>query len=251
MRLQLFEFTDLDWYPAFLKQPIQRYLDYVSARFRIYLPARMLLVDALKASGAKQVVDLGSGAGGGLDSFWEDIQEDVKGIRILRTDRFPVEAPANTDKIPYWPESVDATAVPPELAGFRTMFALAHHLTPAALTLAIQDAQRKSVGLAIFEPVQRGIIQIVLMVLIVPLLVLLLSPFIRPVHPVVLVFTYLIPFIPLTITWDGVVSSLRAYTPQDLLKMARSTDGPLKWKSGYAGPGGRLVYLIGEPGDDH
>ena len=47
MRFQLFEFTDLGWYPAFLKQPVVQYLDLASKLFGVFEPARTLLLEAI------------------------------------------------------------------------------------------------------------------------------------------------------------------------------------------------------------
>ncbi len=246
MRFQLFEFTDLDWYPAFLKQPVVQYLDLASRLFGVFEPARTLLLEAIHSSGAQQIVDLGSGAGGGLDTFWLNARRESRGLHVIRTDLFPIQRESDLDFIENYPHSVDATKVPDNLKGFRTMFTLAHHLDPDKLRQSFQDAQRNSAGLAVFEPVSRGLVPILSMILLVPFLVLALVPFIKPLRPLTLIFTYLIPVIPFTILWDGIVSSLRAYPPTELLKIAESTAGPLKWKSGIVGHKGRTItYLIG------
>ena len=65
MRFHLFEFTDLKWYPGFLKKPIQEYLDFVSRRFGIFEPAIPIIEEGLRESGHSLILDLGSGAGGG------------------------------------------------------------------------------------------------------------------------------------------------------------------------------------------
>ena len=63
---------------------------------------------------------------------------------------------------------------------------------------------------------------------------LLLTPFFRPFRLSRLVFTYLLPLIPLTTIWDGVVSILRLYSPAELLALARRADptGRLRWQAG-------------------
>ena len=56
---------------------------------------------------------------------------------------------------------------------------------------------------------------IVSMLLLTPLAVGLATPFIRPFRWSRLFWTYVIPLVPLTCWWDGVVSQLRAYTPAE------------------------------------
>ena len=46
--------------------------------------------------------------------------------------------------------------------------------------------------------------------------VLFLTPMVRPVSWQQLLFTYVIPILPLTIAWDGAISNARTYTLQDL-----------------------------------
>ena len=44
-------------------------------------------------------------------------------------------------------------------------------------------------------------------------IVLLVTPLIRPFTLSRILWTYLLPLVPLTCWWDGIVSQLRAYTP--------------------------------------
>ena len=44
------------------------------------------------------------------------------------------------------------------------------------------------------------------------------------------VFTYLVPIIPFTVAWDGWVSHLRAYTPQEMLQMTRDFSDSYSWE---------------------
>jgi hypothetical protein len=75
---------------------------------------------------------------------------------------------------------------------------------------------------------------------------LVLTPLIRPFRLSRLLLTYALPLIPLLIAWDGTVSALRAYTPEELLALARSVPGA----EGYtweAGSSGQALYLTGVP----
>ena len=64
-----------------------------------------------------------------------------------------------------------------------------------------------------------------------------------------LLFTYVIPVAPLLITWDAVVSTLRCYTPEELLAMAqRAGGGDYQWSAGsYWFRGVPVTYLVGHP----
>ena len=87
--------------------------------------------------------------------------------------------------------------------------------------------------------------------LITPLLVLLLTPKIKPFKWSRLFFTYLLPVIPLVIGFDGIVSVLRTYTAEELLEMTtKITSENYLWESGIKQDEKSpipIVYLIGYP----
>lgn len=62
---------------------------------------------------------------------------------------------------------------------------------------------------------------------------------------------YPIPLVPLTCFWDGTVSQLRAYTPDELRGLAASLgDVGYRWNAGKVrrpGSPAHLTYLIGLP----
>ncbi len=63
------------------------------------------------------------------------------------------------------------------------------------------------------------------------------------------VFQYVIPIVPLMALWDGVVSQLRAYTPQELDRLAAAAGAAdYEWTTGKIGirslPA-RVTYLVG------
>jgi hypothetical protein len=86
-------------------------------------------------------------------------------------------------------------------------------------------------------------------VILTPLIVWLVTPFMRPFLWRRLVWTYLLPMVPLTCFWDGIVSQLRAYTPAELRELSEGS-APMHWEAGQvpiARERGRLTYLIGFP----
>ena len=85
-----------------------------------------------------------------------------------------------------------------------------------------------------------------------PLGVWLLTPLVRPFRWARLFWTYLVPVLPLAILFDGVVSALRVYTPEEMRAMAASVpgSGAYQWQAGLLRPKGAPVgvpYLIGVP----
>lgn len=83
-----------------------------------------------------------------------------------------------------------------------------------------------------------------------PIMVLLMTPFIKPLEIGRLFWTYIIPVVPILVLWDGVVSVLRTYTPQELLEMTHKIDpqGVFNWKTGTLKNGpATLTFLLGTP----
>ncbi len=80
------------------------------------------------------------------------------------------------------------------------------------------------------------------------LLAFFLTPFARPLTWRQLVFTYLLPVIPLCFAWDGAVSNARTYTLEDLdhLLAGLETDD-YKWEKGRITGKARKLYLLGLP----
>ncbi len=63
------------------------------------------------------------------------------------------------------------------------------------------------------------------MMVLVSLAVLLLTPAIRPFRWSRLFWTYVVPLVPLAVTFDGVVSCLRIYTPEEMLALGAQGRG--------------------------
>lgn len=175
---------------------------------------------------------------------------------VTLTDLYPnPEAVAEKNSgaqsaIRYWPSPVDATAVPRELTGARTMFLSFHHHPPERAKAILQDAFEKRVGIAVLEFSARKPVML-LSCLQIPLAVFLLTPRIRPLKASQLLFTYVIPVVPLLMMWDGIVSHLRTYSPDELRAMTADLQAPdYVWETGeFRVPRlpGAFPWLTGRP----
>jgi hypothetical protein len=80
---------------------------------------------------------------------------------------------------------------------------------------------------------------------------LLLTPFIRPLRPTRLFFTYILPLIPLIVLFDGTVSFMRLYLEDELRELVATVPGHerFQWDVGSTKLFGGLgpMYLIGIP----
>jgi hypothetical protein len=118
----------------------------------------------------------------------------------------------------YELQSVSATDVPPELDGVRTMIRSFHHMPPPVAKAILADAFHKRQPFFAIE-LSDNSPPIALWWMAIPMGIILpffLTPFIRPLTWRQIVFTYVIPILPLLIAWDGSVSNARTYTENDL-----------------------------------
>ena len=191
-------------------------------------------------------------------ALYEALASDGINVEFTLTDKFPnlrafryisSQHPLN---LRYVSGSVDATRVPPELVGVRTIFNAFHHFPPRAARSVLEDAVKAGQPICIFEIPERRLLTIISL-LLTPLFVAFATPFIRPFLWKRLLWTYLIPLVPFMCCWDGVVSQFRAYTIAELSELAQGLED-FEWSAGATSiPGqlGHLTYLLGASRSDN
>jgi hypothetical protein len=229
-RINLPEIHDQAWCPPSIRDGVTDALQCILRIGDVYRPIEARLANALQSTGTARLVDLCSGAGGPWIWLHSTLERGNFGpLKIQLTDKYPNTAARERGQLSrhgemvYCAESVDATRVPDHLNGFRTMFASFHHFCPSDAAAIIQSAVDRREGIGIFEPPARRALSILLTFLF-PLLAVLSVPFIRPFRLSRLLWTYLVPVIPFVLWFDGVLSCLRAYSPQELSKMVATLE---------------------------
>lgn len=258
-RMHLFELGDMPWFPRTLHEYTTDYLSFVERLSRksvaaFAAPIRRLL----EHSPERRVVDLCSGGAGPWMALYDQIDAGGEApVDVLLTDLNP-NVPAferarelSRGRIDFRVEPVDAAAVPEELAGVRTIFNGLHHFRPAQARAVLADAARRRRPIGVFEMLGRSLPQLATAP-IIPLLVLLSTPFLRPFRAGRLLWTYLVPVLPLAILWDGVVSMLRVYSPAELAELIRGLEQPgYRWEIDTLSMGAiSLPYLLGYPTEE-
>jgi hypothetical protein len=249
-RLHLFEFGDLSWWPAALRDAVTDSLAFGVARLRLYAAAAPLVAGLLARTRVEHVVDLCSGGAGPWPGLLDGLGTDVA---VTLTDLHPNHAAlarvaALADpRIRYRERPVDATAVPRELEGVRTIFTAFHHLDEMAAVAVLADAAAAAAPIGVFELTERRWSSC-LAALLVPWTMLFTTLWIRPWRWSRLLLTYVVPLAPLCNAWDGLVSSLRSYTADELLALGRRAAPGYAWESGtLRGRGPAVTYLVGWP----
>jgi hypothetical protein len=219
------ELEDYDWFPSTLRDAMTGFLRVASEVVGVPEAAAPIVLEAMEAAGTDRIVDLCSGGGGPVISLAARLSSrHGRDVSVVLTDKFPNhdafdraerELPG---RLSGRRESVDATDVPRELTGVRTIFNAFHHLPPEIATQVLADAAKKRQPFASFELVDRGP-QGFGAIAGVPLAVSALMPFVRPMRARALALTYLVPVIPALVMWDGFASCLRTYSVQELEAM--------------------------------
>jgi hypothetical protein len=262
-RVQFIELHEQPWFPSSLRDDVTDAIQFGFNLLKAYAPIAPLLQSVIDSTAnhtneRQSIVDMCSGGGGP----WLDLSRKLhcrdgshsEGLQILLTDKYPnlkafESVSASSDHhITYYPESVDAMNVPRALKGLRTMFTSFHHFSPDDARAILQDAVDAGESIGIFEITRRAPSTIGV-IFVGTLLLLLHIPRIRPFRWSRLLWTYLIPIIPFVLLFDGVVSCLRTYRPQELRAIVdQLTPCPYKWEIGeLVGKRAPVTYLIGYP----
>ncbi len=253
-RIQYIEIEDLTWFPAFLRNPMTDFLQFVANKMNVYQAIIPMLSDLVHKQGSNQIVDIASGGGGGLLRIVEELEKSTPSLEVTLTDFYPnipafKRTQAQNKRFKFYEKSVDARNVPSELKGLRSMFLSFHHFNPNDAKEILSNAVKSNQPIAIFEIQDRSLPSLIAM-LFSPISTLVFTPFIRPFSLSRLVFTYLIPILPLLILHDGIVSSLRTYSPAEMdeliLQVPNHTN--FDWKTEkIKGKSGFVIYLTGIP----
>jgi len=252
-RVHLFEFHETPWFPAVWRDLLTDFLSFFASAFKPYACVAPFLADALKGAGDARIIDLCSGAGRPLLSLVPALRRlGLSDLRVTLTDKYPNlkagKSVGETGVVTYLETPIDAADVPSDLKGFRTLFTSFHHFRPDAARAVLADAVSKDEGVGIFEYTERNVLIWTLPTLLIPAFVWLCTPLIRPFRWRRLVWTYLIPVMPIIAMWDGFVSNLRTYSVKELNDLVEQVaDDRYQWKIGRARSIGlsRVTYLIG------
>jgi hypothetical protein len=259
-RLHLFEFTDLAWYPQTFRRMQTDYLQFAATMGAGHQNLLPLLIKAMQHAHTTEIIDLCSGGSGPWIRLQEHLKQAGFTVKIKLTDKYPHPdavkkwSETNLQGIEYLVEPVDAMQVPDYLQGMRTFFEGFHHFKPAQARTILQDACEKKAAIGVFEASLKPPLGL-LILLVAPLMTLLgylfITPFIKPRTFSRFFWTYFIPIVPLATCWDGIISLLRVYSPQELQDLTDQIDcGGYTWETGQASTGTPLfvfTYLVGYP----
>lgn len=257
-RVQLFEFNDVAFAPAFLQEAILDSLGEVLERGGIIDALLPAFLDFVEQADVDELLDLGAGSAQVSRILARALAASgLERPRLILTDLRPrplawAEAQeASGGRIASVLTPVDAAAIPPEVARGRGRMIInaLHHFPPALVQRMLADAVQAGAPIFVAEGFDRGLESFV------PFIrlgtgILLTNPLrARRARVARALCTWVVPVIPLAAVWDGFVSTKRIHTLAELHALAADIAPTWRWESGdFTFPaGGRGIWFRGLP----
>jgi hypothetical protein len=242
-RIQLFEIEDFQWFPKSIRNSMTNLIMVLLRMMGTADVLGRLISEARKKYSFNQVVDLGSGSGGAMPETINKLNQSnpEAPVNLMLTDLYPnpeiIKQFEDNDFIRYNKTSVDAESFRDVPEGLKTMINSFHHMPPQKAKNILKSASDAKQAILIYELAENKMPLIVwwlflpisLCLLIV--ITLFMTPFVRPMSWQQIVFTYIIPVIPICYAWDGQASYPRTYSYDDLNAMlAEIEDSAYEWQ---------------------
>ncbi|HEX6835212.1 MAG TPA: hypothetical protein VF334_01500 [Polyangia bacterium] len=256
-RLHLFEFNDSSWAPRAIRDTIVESLSRTLSWGHLLSGLVAPFEEFVARAGVDEVLDVCAGAAGPARILVAEMRRHGRTPpRFVLTDLQPQldaweAARAQFPEIDFVPEPVDATAIPRAIAGGRARVIINafHHFPPALARSILRDAVEGSAGIFIAEPWERNPLRFSTFIP-VGVLALAANPLLsRRDRWAKALLTYASPAIAAVALWDGLVSTMRVYSREELEAMVAPLGDRFAWTFGHHdySPGGRGYYFYGVP----
>lgn len=256
-RLHLFEFNDQSWLPQSIRVTLMELLIGTYSLLKIFQPVFPKVHKFIEDTDERHLQLLCAGGGGPVADLASYLQQQTSTeIQITLSDKFPnIERYKQLQRnesvgIDYNDTSVDIFDLPPKMQGTRVVINAVHHFKPHQVQQILQSAFNDKANIVFMEPVQRTPRCFVNILFALPIFLYLGIFGIRPFRLQRFFWTALFPLVTLITVFDGLISTLRAYKPQEWQKMAEQIDPQQSyhWEIGEASTLlTRVVYLMGRP----
>jgi hypothetical protein len=237
-RIQLFEFEDQSWFPNWMRSSLTKLIKVLLRLTGLEDDATLLVKSKLKELNTQQLVDLGSGAGGVMIDVYQGLKKDdsFKDVRLTLTDLYPNESVIKNindledPNLKYLSKPLDATKLADAPAGLKTIFNAFHHLPKEKAQSVLQSSAKNNSPILIYEMSSNNIPLIIwwlslpISLLILIVMVLFMTPFVKQLTFKQIFFTYVIPIIPIAYAWDGQASFPRTYALSDFDELLEGID---------------------------
>ncbi|MBK9592722.1 MAG: hypothetical protein IPO32_14915 [Crocinitomicaceae bacterium] len=225
-RKQVFQFSNQKWYPQFLKRDMYEFMTWFVGKVNAAKPFLPVISEGLQHVPAHRIINIDSQIGAGFETVKDLISEKPEIINL------PIQQ-FNTSN-----------------SGLYLFVNSFHKLKPDVARNYLSEIAKSRNAVVVVEGNNDSLWQVVGMTVFVPLAVILSAPFVKPFRVTRLIFTYLIPVLPIVTMLDGFLALFKLYNPNDLNELVSEIpENNYTWKSAKAdnGRGGKIMYLIGWP----
>jgi len=223
-RKQITQIINTNWCPTFIKKMIAEFLSWFVLQTNATKPFIPVIDEVLKKTQTKHVINIEFNIGAGIETVQPFLAADIT-VDSIHISQFHT----NTNGLYLFINSF-------------------HQLNASQASEVLQKIADSGNPVVIVEGNNDSLWQIVGMTVFVPLTVLLTAFFVKPLRILRILFTYIIPILPIIIVIDGCIALLKLYNPSDLLTLSSSiTTKNYDWNAGKNdnGRGGKIMYLTG------
>jgi len=239
-RFQLGELHEQPWLPSCIREGVTESLSFLHRISGFYRKASKILFSWSRNLSSGDVLELGSGTGNSSREMAAALARKKKRTpRICLSDLYPYteQYKKHREQFPdvftYEETPVDALHADVHRGTGIMICDAFHHFSPDQARKIVLNAQKKAEGLLIFETMERRLYWIFACLFCTLVVIPVSSLFIFPSSLRKLVFTLMIPVIPIVMAIDGVVSVFRMYTGEELADLTGQTGrNDFKWETG-------------------
>ncbi|MEL6257157.1 MAG: hypothetical protein AAFR87_34500 [Bacteroidota bacterium] len=223
-RIHISQISDQSWFPFFLRRNIHEFMTWFVGKIGGAAPFLPVIEEGLTY--ADRIISIDQLQGAGFETLAPLLDSDI---------------PISHQTYPQ---------IDTQEAGLYVSVNSFHKLKEKEARDLLDQFASAGHPLAIVEGNNDSLWQVFGMTVIVPLTVLLTAVFVKPFRMSRVIFTYLIPILPIVTLVDGAMALLKLYAPKDLDELTSSLEHKdYSWKSGKLdnGRGGKIIYLLGYP----
>jgi len=227
-RVHIPQISNQTWFPSFLRQHIHEFMTWFVGKVGAAKPFMPIIEEGLQY--ADQIIEIEQTVGAGFETIIPYLDAAVP-IKTVGLKGFSVNQ-----------------------KGLYISVNAFHQLRETEAQYLLEEIAKSRNPVAIVEGNNDSLWQVFGMTIIVPLTVLLTAPFVKPFRFSRLILTYLIPILPIVTFIDGAIALTRLYATSDLDELSGSIkESNYTWRSGKLdnGRGGKIIYLLGYPEEEH
>lgn len=228
MRIQSFEFGDINSIPKFYHNYLRTLMSLLYEYFKIHTLWLPVIREFSQTAKSEVIMDPCAGSGH-VNYLLEKELHNENEIKFILSDFMTERAPMfskqineqENPRLKYIERSIDVLNMKEDELKIPKMFINSfHHFDKEQVGKILKTHSVSGTNILVLEYCRKSFLNFV-SIFLGPIIGMLLFPFIVKKQDFILsfIFVFLIPIVPLMLLWDGIVSSLRTYSVEDLKKI--------------------------------